>query len=169
MHGSHRLFMTDNEKHGIKHKVIGKLSLVPDPAIWKGAKVVLCDDSIVRGNVSAKITRACFYMGAKEVHWVVGYPPVMHRCHLGVSIRTKTELIASLKKGDPKRIAKEIGATSVTYISPTSFIRARLPDNEKIEKPANMQEIFLRNGGCGGCVTGLYPVGKDGKKANLAE
>ena len=100
-------------------------------------------------------------MGAKEVHWIVGYPPVSAQCHLGVSIRTKGELIASRLNNNTKQIAKKIGATTVNYISPTSFVRARV-GSKKMIIPKDNRRIFLENGGCGGCVTGVYPIDRDG-------
>lgn len=160
--GSSRLFMRDDDKQGIGSKVLGKLSMIPDRYLWEGKTVVLCDDSVVRGNVSAQITKAVFGFGAKAVHWVIGFPPVRHRCHLGVSIRTHDELIAVQTNGDTKEIARQIGATSVTYISYKGFIRARLPKGTKL-KNAPPEDIFLANGGCGGCLTGKYPVSKSGR------
>lgn len=159
--GTQRLFMRDDQKNQIKRKVLGKLSLLSDEHIWKNAIVVIGDDSIIRGNVSSKITKAIFSLGAKEVHWIIGFPPVAHRCHLGVSIRTREELIAVRSGSDPKKIAKKIGATSVNYISMKGFIQARL--EEPIKNYNNLKKIFLMNGGCGGCVTGIYPIDRNGK------
>lgn len=159
--GSQRLFMRDDQKNRIRSKVLGKLSLLSDKHIWKNSIVVIGDDSIVRGNVSAKITKAIFSLGAKEVHWIIGFPPITHRCHLGVSIRTKEELIAVRSKSDPKKIAKKIGATSVNYISMKGFIQARL--EKPIKNYNDLRKIFLMNGGCGGCITGLYPIDRNGK------
>lgn len=159
--GAHRLFMGDDEKAGIRKKILGKLSLIPDGRIWHDAVVVIGDDSFVRGNVSIEITSAVFAMGAKEVHWIIGFPPVNHTCHLGVSMRTQEELIAARNHSDPIKIAQEIGATSIHYISPIGFLKARIESGE-IHKPANPEDIFLVNGGCGGCVTGRYPVDKSG-------
>ena len=161
--GDQRLFMRDDQMKKIRKKVLGKLSLVPEPAIWKGSIVVIGDDSIVRGNVSMQITKAIFAMGAAEVHWIVGYPPVIKPCHLGVSIRTQEELIAARHNGDVKKISKEIGATSIKYISPASFVRARL-NSKYFNKPQNPLEVFLQNDGCGGCITGLYPIDKKGNE-----
>lgn len=161
LNGLQRLFMRDDEIKKIKTKVGGKLSLIPDRAIWNDAVVVFCDDSIVRGNVSQKITRAAFYLGAREVHWIVGFPPVRFPCHLGVSMRTGEELVAARFKGDTKKIARAIGATSVTYISPRGFLKARRGDKQMLN-PHDERELFLYNLGCGGCVTGIYPVNKDG-------
>jgi amidophosphoribosyltransferase len=159
-HGSHRLFMKDDNKEKIAVKVLGKLSVIPDKNIWKNAVVVIGDDSIVRGNVSKKLTKAIFALGAKEVHWIIGFPPVAYRCHLGVSMRTREELVAARLHGDSCRIAKEIGATSVNYISIKGFIQARL--SGKLIVPENPKELFLVNGGCGGCVTGIYPISRSG-------
>lgn len=165
--GAQRLFMRDDEMSSIGKKVLGKLSLLPDKRIWKDAVVVVGDDSIVRGNVTNKITQAIFALGAREVHLIVGFPAVSHRCFLGISMRTEGELIAARHTGDPKKISQEIGATSIHYISHRGFCKAKLLTNQ-INNPKNKKEIFLRNGGCGGCVTGLYPVNKKGEVYNLS-
>ena len=133
---------------------------MPDKSIWQDAVVVVGDDSIVRGNVSKKVTKTIKELGAKEVHWVIGFPPITHTCHLGVSMRTKEELIAARHNGDSAKVAEAIGATSVRYISHEGFIRART--GKKPETPSNPNEIFLANGGCGGCITGVYPITKEG-------
>lgn len=160
--GNQRLFMRDDEKGTIGSKVLGKLSLIGDKQIWHNAVVVLGDDSIVRGNVSKKITEAVFSFGAKEVHWIIGFPPVQHACHLGVSMRSADELVAAKNGGDPVKIARDIGATSVNYISHRGFLKARLLSGS-IQVPKDEREIFLRNGGCGGCITGLHPISPEGK------
>lgn len=160
--GSQRLFMRDDQKNKIGSKVLGKLSIITDKQIWKDAVVVIGDDSIVRGNVSKAITKTVFSLGAKEVHWIIGFPQVRYRCHLGVSMRTEEELVASRQQGDTAKIAQEIGATSVRYLSLSGFIRTRLLSG-KLKIPKNKKEIFLANGGCGGCVTGIYPVTREGK------
>lgn len=160
-YGLQRLFMRDDKIQTISQKVLGKLSLVPDPQVWKEAVVVVGDDSIVRGNVSRKLTKAMFDLGAREVHWIIGFPPVAYPCHLGVSMRTREELIAGRFDSDPVKIAAEIGATSVNYISPEGFIRSRKASSDLV-RPENPKEIFMANGGCSGCITGIYPVAKDG-------
>ena len=157
--GLMRLFMRDDEKSSIGKKVLGKLSLIPEKKLWKDKIVVLADDSIVRGNVSKQITQAVLAVGAKEVHWIIGFPPVMYPCHLGISIRQPEELIAFKHKGDPKKIAREIGATSVNYIAPENFVRARKKYSRLTR--SKKKNIFLANDGCGGCLTGVYPVPKE--------
>lgn len=159
--GDKRLFLGDAEMKKIGNKVLGKLCLIPDKKIWNDAVVVVGDDSLVRGNVSKKLTNAIFKLGAKEVHWIIGFPPVRHTCHLGVSIRSERELIAARYQGDTKKIAQEIGATSVNYIDHKDFIRARHL-KKKMKVCSELKEIYLKNGGCGGCITGQYPVDKDG-------
>lgn len=159
--GDQRLFMRDDQIKRIQKKVLGKLSLVPELCIWADAIVVIGDDSIVRGNVSKALTKAIFAIGAREVHWIIGYPPVITTCHLGVSIRTEDELIAARHKGNIEKITKEIGATSVRYISKKGFIVARLLE-KSFTKPKDPSELFLSNGGCGGCVTGRYPIDREG-------
>ena len=129
--------------------------------IWKNAVVVVGDDSIVRGNVSKEVTNIIFKLGAKEVHWMIGFPPIIRPCHLGVSIRSDGELIAPKYSGDSVKIAKLIGATSVNYISNQGFVGCKYP-GVKVKLPENKKEVFLANGGCGGCITGLYPKDKKG-------
>lgn len=161
LHGGQRLFMRDDEINLIGKRVLGKLSLVRDPRIWKGAKVVIADDSIVRGNVCSRLTKAIKDAGAAEVHWIIGFPPVAHPCHLGVSMRSGDELVAYKYRGDTKKIAEEFGATSVSYISHRGFLKARILSGQ-LNESQNEGEIFLRNGSCGGCITGNYPVNRDG-------
>lgn len=160
--GKGRMFQTDYDINGIQQRVRGKLSLVSNPRLWKDAVVVLGEDSIVRGDTSKAITKMILLAGAKEVHWIIGFPKVMHPCHLGVSMRTHEELIARRNNGDPKKIAEEIGATSVNYISHVGFIKARLKTGVDLVVPKNKREIFLANGGCGGCLTGIHPVSEGG-------
>ncbi len=159
--GQTRTFMKDECLTNIPEMVSSKLSLVPDPRIWKDAIAVVGDDSMIRGSTAISLTKVMFYLGAKEVHWILGFPQVRFPCHLGVSLRTNNELIAFRNHGNEKAIAKEIGATSVNYISHEGFIKART-ETRNIYLPGNPKEIFLRNGGCGGCITGLHPISKEG-------
>ncbi len=159
--GQHRTFMQDEWIKKIPDMVFGKLSSIPDKRIWKDAIVVVADDSIVRGSTSRAITEGMFNAGAKEVHWLSGFPQIKYPCHLGVSMRTDAELIANRCNGDEEAIAKEIGATSVHYITPEDLINARI-ESGSIRLPKDPKEIFLENGGCGGCITGIYPISKEG-------
>jgi len=159
--GQLRTFMKDNQMSSLSKMVAGKLSFPNDPAIWKGAVIVVVDDSMVRGSTSKPVVKIMFDAGAKEVHVRLVYPPVKFPCHLGVSMRTNNELIAYRHHGNVEAIAQEIGATSVEYISPEGFLNA-WHQSGNILIPDDRREIFLANGACGGCVTGLYPISKDG-------
>ncbi len=156
--GRERTFMRDEDLTKIRERVTDKLVIISDREMWRDAVVILGDDSIIRGDVSMRITQAIKNLGAAEVHWVVGFPPINHTCHLGVSMRTREELIAVANDSDPAKIAAKIGAESVHYISPQSFLRASGIDIN--ENAAG--DIFLNNGNCGGCITGHYPVSRDG-------
>lgn len=158
--GRGRMFQTDYDRDGIGQRVRGKLSLVLGSGILKNAIVVLGEDSIVRGDTSKAVTEMLLRAGVREIHWIIGFPKVMHPCHLGVSMRTYEELITNRNHND-EAIARELGATSVHYISPKGFINARM-ESGNIYLPKDSREIFLANGGCGGCVTGLHPINKEG-------
>jgi len=81
----------------------------------KGKKIVLIDDSIVRGTTSEKIVRSLKNAGAKEVHMRISSPPFKHTCHFGTDIDSEENLIAN--KMDIGKIKEEIGADSLGYIS----------------------------------------------------
>jgi len=158
--GLKRLFQgADLEKIG--EKVLGKLSVIADPGIWKNKVVVLGDDSIVRGNVSREVTRTILSLGAKEVHWRVSRIN-RYFCYLGVSTRTNEELIGATYNLDLKKIAKDIGATSIASISNEGLIRALRPSGPMIIPENQSKDIYLANGLCGGCVTGVYPYDRKG-------
>ncbi|BBL67173.1 amidophosphoribosyltransferase [Methanoculleus chikugoensis] len=107
----------------------------------KDKRVVLIDDSIVRGTTSRRIVNMIRDAGAEEVHLRVGSPPIIAPCYLGVDMPTRTELIASGKEVEAVR--KSIGATSLTYIPLEDLVEA-----------IGCGERNL----CTGCLTGCYPV-----------
>jgi amidophosphoribosyltransferase len=89
-------------------------------SVLQNKRVVLIDDSIVRGTNIRKLVRGVKEAGAKEVHIRVGCPPLIAPCYLGIDMRSRKEFLARDKKGDIKKysdIAKEIGADSLAYIS----------------------------------------------------
>lgn len=161
VNGKKRLFLQDEHMAGIGEKVLGKLLINPSRSAWKDAVVVFGDDTIVRSKVSAEITTAALALGAKEVHWVIGFPPITQKCHLGVSIRSNEELVAARHDANPEKIARAIGATSVRYISPKGFLTARHAAAQEL-KQSEPEKLFLDNDACGGCVTGIYPITRDG-------
>ncbi len=89
-------------------------------SVVKGKRVVLLDDSIVRGTNIRKIVRGIKNAGATDVHVRIGCPPLVAPCFLGIDMRSKKEFIARDKNGEIRKlndIAKEIGADSLAYIS----------------------------------------------------
>jgi len=92
-----------------------RLKLNPLSANIKGKKIVLVDDSIVRGTTSANIVRSLKSAGAKEVHMRISSPPFLFTCHYGTDIDDECNLIANKLNLD--EITKSIGADSLGYIS----------------------------------------------------
>ena len=89
-------------------------------SVLEGKRVVLLDDSIVRGTNIRKIIKGMKNAGAKEVHVRIGCPPLIAPCFLGIDMRSRKEFIARENDGKIKRwdsIADEIGADSLAYIS----------------------------------------------------
>jgi len=89
-------------------------------SVLSGKRVVLLDDSIVRGTNIRKIVRGMKDAGSKEVHVRIGCPPLIAPCYLGIDMRSRKEFIARDSEGRIKScdvIAKEIGADSLAYIS----------------------------------------------------
>lgn len=156
-----RTFMSDKDMKNIPLAVGQKLSFIPDKNIYKGKRIVCVDDSVVRSSTAKIIVEKLLSLGAKSVDWVSGLPMVIDSCYLGISIRSKEELVAFQKHSDPIKIAKAIGARSTTFISPENIVRAA--NNGNYIKPKKGEDVFRVNGFCGGCLGGLYPVSKEGK------
>ena len=118
-----------------------RLKLNPIASVVKGKRVVMIDDSIVRGTTSERIVRLLREAGATEVHVRVSAPPFLHPCYFGTDIDSRDHLIAC--NHTPEEIAKIIGADSLGYLSVDS-----------VHKLANgCKRTF-----CDGCFTGHYPV-----------
>jgi amidophosphoribosyltransferase len=92
-----------------------RLKLNPLTAAVGGKRVVLVDDSIVRGTTGGQIVRALREAGAKEVHMRISSPPFKHTCHFGTDIGDESRLIAN--RLTVREIAGEMGADSLGYIS----------------------------------------------------
>jgi amidophosphoribosyltransferase len=89
-------------------------------SVLDGKKVILLDDSIVRGTNIRKIVHGLRTAGAKEIHIRIGCPPLIAPCYLGIDMRSRKEFIARDEAGNiktPQQIAKEIHAESLEYIS----------------------------------------------------
>ncbi len=108
----------------------------------RGKRVVVVDDSIVRGTTSGKIVKMVRDAGAKEVHFRVSCPPWRHPCFFGIDTPSKEELIAS--SNSVEEICKKIGADSLGYLS--------LDGLKKV--------IPRTTGYCFACFEGKYPGGR---------
>lgn len=118
-----------------------KLKLNPVRSMVAGKRVVLVDDSIVRGTTSRKLVRMMQEAGAKEVHMRISCPPTISPCYYGVDTPTREELIAS--SNTPEQICKYLGADSLGYLSLPGLRRA------VDDKAGDF---------CTSCYTGVYPT-----------
>ena len=138
----------------IKNKYIGRTFIQPSQelrekgvrmklsavrTIVKGKRVVLVDDSIVRGTTSRRIVTMLKEAGATEVHVRIASPPMTHPCFYGVDTSTRDELISARKEVDGVR--EEICADSLAFLSPGALLRA-----------GNRKDL------CMACFTGHYPT-----------
>jgi amidophosphoribosyltransferase len=118
-----------------------KMKFNPLPDILHDKRVVLVDDSIVRGTTTPKVINLLRKAGAKEVHMRVCAPPIRHPCFFGVDMASRWELIAAHKSVDEVR--EFIGADSLGYISIDGLVKSvGLP----------------RDNFCMACFTGDYPI-----------
>jgi amidophosphoribosyltransferase len=119
-----------------------RLKLSPNRALIDGKRVIVVDDSIVRGTTSRKIVKMLRDAGAREVHMRISSPPTRWPCFYGIDTPSRSELIAS--SHDLAEIAKYVTADSVGYLSVESLHRAVANTGGK--------------GFCDACFTGEYPV-----------
>jgi amidophosphoribosyltransferase len=119
-----------------------KLKLNPVRSVLQNKRVILIDDSIVRGTTSRKIVRMIRQAGAKEVHMRISCPPTISPCFYGVDTPSKKQLIAANKSIE--EIREYIGADSLAYLSLEGLKRA-CGDGEKTTY-------------CTACYTGKYPT-----------
>lgn len=118
-----------------------KMKFNPLPEILRNKRIVLVDDSIVRGTTTPKVINLLRKAGAKEVHMRICAPPIRHPCFFGVDMASKWELIAAYKTVE--QVRQFIGADSLGYISLEGLIQAvGLPENKF----------------CTACFTGEYPI-----------
>ena len=122
-----------------------KMKLSPVVQVVKGKRVVMVDDSIVRGTTSKRIVRMLKEAGAAEVHVVISSPPMTDPCYYGIDTSTHEELIGS--SHSVEEIREAIEADSLTFLSVEGLVRAT---NRPFED---------ENGGlCMACFTGKYPT-----------
>ena len=135
----------EERKRSVRHK------LVPQKMEIRNKKVMIVDDSIVRGNTSREIVKMIKDAGAKEVYFVSACPPVQHPCYYGVDMPTTKELIASNKKVDT--IKKDLGVDILMYQEIEDLVEAvtRIGDHH-IDNP------------CMACLDGHYVI--NGRKVH---
>jgi len=115
-----------------------KLSLVH--SVVRGKRVVVVDDSIVRGNTARRRVEALREAGAREVHMRISCPPIRHPCFFGIDFPTREELIAA--DHEVAQITEFLGADSLAYLSLPGLLAC-------MDRPEDY---------CTGCFTGSYPL-----------
>jgi amidophosphoribosyltransferase len=163
-----------------------KLKLNPVPELLRGKRVVLVDDSIVRGTTSRKIVRMVREAGAAEVHMRISCPPTISPCYYGVDTPTREELIASDdSRVRPRLTAEELEAFEARLDPRQSQMHGSDPQMERAQRAIEEIRQYLgadtlgfvsleslrravedtRGSFCTSCYTGVYPV--DGSQAEL--
>src|SRR4051812_11251843 len=122
-------------RHGLRMK------FNPLPEIVGGRRLVVVDDSIVRGNTTRQIVQMLRDAGAREVHLRVSAPPIKHPCHYGVDMSSRDEMVAHGRSVD--EIADELRADSLAYLSLAGVYEAVRGDRERH---------------CDACFSGDYPL-----------
>ncbi len=122
-----------------------RLKFNPLPEIVAGKRLVVVDDSIVRGNTTRAIVRMLRDAGAGEVHLRISAPPIRHPCHYGVDMSTTQEMVAHERSAH--EVAVEVGANSLAYLSLEGLYEA-------IGLPRAQH--------CDACFTGHYPLPQTG-------
>ncbi len=118
-----------------------RMKLNPLPDILAGKRIVIVDDSIVRGTTSRKIVKALRDAGAQEVHMRISSPPVTHPCFYGIDTDSQDQLIAA--RLSVAEIAAHIGVDSLAYLSWDGMLAMTG------REPSSF---------CSACFTGDYPI-----------
>jgi amidophosphoribosyltransferase len=134
-----RTFIQPSQK---KRDLGVRMKLHPVREILEGQRVIMIDDSIVRGTTSRKIVQLVRDAGAKEVHMVISSPPVLDSCYYGIDTAERDQLIGS--KHTTEEICRHIGADSLHYLSLEGMLKA-------VGLPANKM--------CTACFNRDYPAG----------
>jgi len=122
-------------RHGLRMK------FNPLPEVVAGQRLVVVDDSIVRGNTTRQIVQMLRDAGASEVHMRISAPPIKHPCHYGIDMSTREEMIAHERT--PEQIAQELGCDSLAYLSLAGVYEAVRGDRARH---------------CDACFSGEYPL-----------
>jgi amidophosphoribosyltransferase len=118
-----------------------RLKLNPLPSVIAGKRVVVIDDSIVRGNTARKLVGLLFEAGAKEIHFRVSSPPVTGPCYYGIDMDNKKGLVGA--NFSVEEIRTQIGATSLAYLSVDGMTKATGQEEGRL---------------CRACFDGNYPI-----------
>ncbi|MGK7888762.1 MAG: amidophosphoribosyltransferase [Leptolyngbyaceae cyanobacterium] len=118
-----------------------RMKLNPLRGVLEGKRIIVVDDSIVRGTTSYKLVKTLRDAGAAEVHMRISSPPVTHPCFFGIDTDNQDQLIAA--KLSVEEIAERIGVDSLTYLSWEGML----------DTTGDRRDRF-----CSGCFTGKYPV-----------
>ena len=139
----------------VKNRYVGRTFISPDqrlrdlgahlkynpmPSVLAGRRVIVVDDTIVRGTTTPRIVKLVREAGAAEVHMRIAAPPIQHPCHFGVDMATRQELIAA--RQSVEEIRQHLGADSLGYLSLEGLQRA----------------LDLGKTTCLACFNGDYPV-----------
>jgi len=142
----------------VKNRFVGRTFIEPTDSLRKrgvamkynvinenvlNKRVIMIDDSIVRGNTTGPLVKLLRTAGAQEVHVAITCPPIKHPCYMGVDMGTQDNLIAHKRTVD--EIRKIVDADSLTYLSVEGMMRA----------------VGRTEGYCQACFTGQYPIDVD--------
>jgi amidophosphoribosyltransferase len=123
----------------IKNRYVARTFIQPE--VVAGKRLVVVDDSIVRGNTTRQIVKMLREAGAAEVHLRISAPPIQHPCHYGIDMSTREEMIAHGRT--VREVAAELGADSLHYLSLKGVYEA---------------VGASRATHCDACFTGQYPL-----------
>jgi amidophosphoribosyltransferase len=127
-------------KHGLRMK------FNPLREVVEGKRLVVVDDSIVRGNTTRQIVKMLRDAGAAEVHMRISAPPIRYPCHYGIDMSTKQEMVAHGRTID--EVAEELGCDSIAYLSLEGVYEAIRGE---------------RSTHCDACFSGEYPLERTGE------
>jgi amidophosphoribosyltransferase len=129
-----------------------KLKLTPLPEVLAGKKIIVMDDSIVRGTTSRQLVKMLFEAGCAEVHLLISSPPVKFPDFYGIDTPKQKDLIAAHKTVE--EIRAYLGATSLYFLSLKGLI----------ESTGLSEDLF-----CASCFTGVYPIDLKERAKEISE
>ncbi len=140
-------------KHGLR------LKFNPLPEVISGQRLIVVDDSIVRGNTTRQIVQMLRDAGAREVHMRISAPPIKHPCHYGIDMSTREEMIAHGRT--TAEVAAELGCDSLHYLSLAGVYEAVGAATGPAR--AGERDQSPRQSHCDACFSGEYPLDGTGE------